>query len=200
MDKNGQHGCFTLSILSFVICAFVRYKIPLQKAHIICKIINVQNYAKLARTNVRAIKSTVGNSERSSILTASGKHPPYKVFDYSVKIYFVWYHTPLKNFMDNPPTHNEKEKHTLPCLFSYNKGMNTMICVLQPLFPPLLSSTRPQVYSKVRLPAECVSYGHVNLQGSRVRSYIVQIGAKIQADARVALSGAFILTCNKIQN
>ena len=30
-----------------------------------------------------------------------------------------------------------------------------------------------------------------------MRSYVVQIGAKTQADARVALSGAFILTCNK---
>ena len=109
---------------------FVRYKIPLQKAHVICNIINVQNDAKLAHTNVRAIKSTVGYSERSSILTASEKHPPYKVFDYSVKIYFARYHTPLKNFMDNPPTHNEKENHTSPCLFSHNKGMNTMICVL----------------------------------------------------------------------
>ena len=98
------------------------------------------------------IKSTVVYSERSSILATSEKHPPCKVFDYSVKIYFARYHTPLINFMDNPPTHNEREKHTLPCLFSHNKGMNTMICVLQPPFPPLLSSTRPQVYSKVRLP------------------------------------------------
>ena len=110
MDKNGQHGCFTPSILSIVICSFVRYKIPLQKAHVICKIINVQNDTKLAHTNVRAIKSTVGYSERSSILTASEKHPPYKVFDYSVKIYFARYHTPLKNFMDNPPIHNKKDK------------------------------------------------------------------------------------------
>ena len=78
MAKNGQHGCFTLSVLSIVISTFVRYKIPLQKAHVICKIINVQNDAKLAHTNVRAIKSTVGYSERSSILTASEKHPPYK--------------------------------------------------------------------------------------------------------------------------
>ena len=130
---------------------FVRYKIPLQKAHVICKIIYVQNDAKLAHTNVRAIKSTVGYSERSSILTASEKNPPYKVFDYSAKIYFARYHTPFKNFMDNPPTHNEKEKHTSPCLFSHNKGMNTMIGVLQPPFPPLLTSTRPQVYSKVDL-------------------------------------------------
>ena len=68
-----------LSILSIVICTFVRYKIPLQKAHIICTIINVQNDAKLAHTNVRAIKSTVGYSERSSILTASETHPPYKL-------------------------------------------------------------------------------------------------------------------------
>ena len=144
MAKNGQHGCFTLSVLSNVICTFVSCKITLQKAHVICKIINlnVHNDVKLAHTSVRAIKSTLGYSERSSILTASEKHPPYKVFDYSVKIYFARYHTPLKNFMDNPPTHNEKEKHTLPCLFSHNNGMNTMICVLQPPFPPLLSSTR----------------------------------------------------------
>ena len=80
--------------------------------------------------------------------------------------------------------------------------MNTMICVLHPLFPPLLSSTRPQVYSKVRLPPlnvshmDALSYVH----GSCVRSYVVQIGAKTQADARVALSGAFMLTCNEIQN
>ena len=29
-----------------------------------------------------------------------------------------------------------------------------------------------------------------------MRSYVVQIGAKTQNDARVALSGAFMLTCN----
>ena len=194
MEKNGQHGCLILSILSIVICTFVTYKIPFQKAHVICKIINVQNGAKLAHTNVRGIKSTIGYSERSSILTASEKHPPYKIFDYSVKIYFVRYHTPLKNFMDNPPTHNEKEKHTSPCLFSHNKGMNTMICVLQTPFPPLLSSTRSQVYSKVRLPTERVSYGRVILRTRLTRAfYVVQIGAKTQADARVALSDAFSL-------
>ena len=124
MDKNGQHGWFTSSILSIVICTFVRYKIPLQKAHVISKIINVQNDAKLPHTNVRAIKSTVGYSERSSILTASGKHPPYKVFDYSVKIYFARYRTPLKNFMDNPPTHNEKEKHTSSSVSKRTYGKN----------------------------------------------------------------------------
>ena len=201
MDKNGQHGCFTLSILSIIICTFVRYKISLQKAHIICKIINIHNDAKLAHINVKTIKSTVQYSERSSNLTASEKHPPYKVLDYSVKIYFAWYHTSLKNFVDNPQTHNKKEKHTSPCLFSHNKGLNTMICVLQPPFPPLLSSTRPQVYSKVRLPVErlymdALSYVH----GSRLRSYVVQIGAKTQADARAALSDAFMSTCNEIQN
>ena len=74
--------------------------------------------------------------------------------------------------MDNPPTHNKKEKHTSPCLFSHNKGMDTMICVLQPLFPPLLSSTRPQVYSKVRLPAEHVSYGHVILRTRLTRAFV----------------------------
>ena len=50
MDKNDQHGCFALSVLSIVICTFVRYKIPLQKAHVMCKMINVQNEAKLAHT------------------------------------------------------------------------------------------------------------------------------------------------------
>ena len=203
MDKNGQHGCFTLSVLSIVISTFVRYKIPLQKAHVICKIINAQNAhdAKLAHTNVRAIKSTVGYSERSSILTASEKHPPYKVFHYSVKNYFARYHTPLKNFMDNPPTHKEKEKHTSPCLFSHNKGMNTMICVSQPFFTLYLAQlghkfTPRYVFQQNVSHMDALSYVHA----SRVRSYVVQIGAKTQADARVALSGAFMLTCNKIQN
>ena len=203
MDKNGQHGCFTLSILSIVICTFVRYKIPLQKAHVICKIINVQNDAKLAHTNVRAIKSTVGYSERSSISKASEKHPPYKVFDYSVKIYFARYHTPLKNFMDNPPTHNEKEKHTSPCLFSHNKGINTMICVLQPLFPLYLAQQGHKFTPGYLFHAERVSYRRARVilrTWLTVRLYVVQIGAKTQADARVALSGAFMLTCNKIQN
>ena len=83
-EQNGQklpawllYSINSLNII--VIRTFVRYKIPLQKAHVICKIINVQNDAKLAHTNVRAIESTVWYSERSSILTASEKHPPYKV-------------------------------------------------------------------------------------------------------------------------
>ena len=102
--------------------------------------------------------------------------------------------------MDNPPTHNEKEKHTSPCLFSHNKGMNTMICVLQPPFPPLLSSTKPQGTSFPLNVSHIDALSYV--QGSRVhvRWYVVQIGAKTQAYARVALSGAFMLTCNKIQN
>ena len=78
MDKHDQHGCFTPSILSIVRCTFASHKIPLPTAHVICKIINVQNDAKLSYTNIRTIKSTVGYSERSSILTASKKHPPYK--------------------------------------------------------------------------------------------------------------------------
>ena len=201
MDKNGQHGCFTLSILSIVICTFVRYKIPLQEAHVIYKIINVQNDANLAHTNVRAIKSTVGYPERYSILTASEKHPPTKVFDYSVKIYIARYHNPLKNFMDNPPTHNEKEKHTSPCLFSHNKGMNTMTCVLQPFFPLYLAHLGHKFTQRYVFLAERVSYGRRYLTySSRMRSYVVQIGTKTWADARVALSGAFMLTCNKIQS
>ena len=201
MDKNGHHGCFTPSTLSIVICTFVRYKIPLQKAHVICKIINVQNDAKLAHTNVRAIKSTVGIQKDLQFWQQSEKHPPYKVFDYSVKIYFARYHTPLKNFMDNPPTHNKKEKHTSPCLFSHNKDMNTMICVLQPLFPLCLAQlghkfTPRHVSPLIVSHMDTLSY----VLGSRVRSYVVQLGAKTEADARVALSGAFMLACNKIQN
>ena len=65
-EQNGQKWP---AWLLYSICSlncnvyFVRYKIPLQKAHVICKIINVQNDAKLAHTNVKAIKSTVGYSE-----------------------------------------------------------------------------------------------------------------------------------------
>ena len=143
---------------------FCQYKIPLQEAHVLCKIINVQNDANLAHTNVRAIKSTVGNSERHSILTASEKHLPTKVFDYSVKIYIARYHNPLKNLMDNPPTHNEREKHTSPCLFSHNKGMNTMICVLQPFFPLYLAHLGHKFTHRYVFPAERVSYGRVILR------------------------------------
>ena len=107
--------------------------------------------------------------------------------------------------MDNPPTHSKKEKHTSPCLFSHNKGMNpgmnTMICVLQPLFPLYLAQIghkfTPRYVSPLSVShMDMLSYVH----GSRVRSYVVQIGAKTQADARVTLSGAFMLTSNKIQD
>ena len=108
---------------------------------------------------------------------------------------------PLKNFMDNPPTHNEKEKHTSPCLFSHNKGMNTMICVLQPLFSPLLSSTRPHVYSKVRLPAERVSYGRVILRTRFTRAFVRSPNWRQDSGWRTCcIVGCVQLTCNKIQN
>ena len=110
MEKNDCHDCFTLSILSIVICSFIRHNIHLQKAHMICKIIDVQNDANVSHTNVRTIKSTVGYSEKSSILTVSEKHRPYKIFNYCVKIYFAQYHTPLKNFRDNPPIHHHGKK------------------------------------------------------------------------------------------
>ena len=170
MDNNGQHGCFTLPILSIVICTFVRYKTPLQKAHVICKIINVQNDAKLAHTNVRAIKSTVGYSERSSILTASEKHPPYKVFDYSVNIYFTQYHTPLKTlWIIHQPIMRKKSIPHHACFLTIKAWIQWFVFYkpfsppLPPTPSPLLSSTRPQVYSKVRL-LEHVSYGRVILR------------------------------------
>ena len=201
MDKNGQHGCFTLSVLSIVICAFVRYKIPLQKAHIICKIINVQNYAKLASTNVRAIKSTVGYSERSSILTASEKHLPYKVFDYSVKIYVAQYHTPLKNFMDNLQPITRKKSIPYPACFLTIRAWIQWFVFYSPFFPLYLAYLGHKFTPRYIFPAEHVSYGRVILRTRlSIHSYVVQIGAKTQADARVALSGAFMLTCNKIQN
>ena len=193
---------FIPSVLSIVTCTFIRLKIPIQKAHVICKLVNVQNDAKLSHTNVRTIKSTVGYSEGSSILTANEKYPPYKIFDYSVRIYFARYHTPFKSFMDNPPTHNEKEKHTSLCLFSYNKGLNAKICVLQLFFPLYLAQPGRKFTPKMRIPPLNVS--HIDalpyVHGSHMRSHVVQIGAKTQADARVALSGAFMLTCNGIQN
>ena len=171
MDKNGQHGCFTPSILSIVICTFVRYKIPLQKAHVICKIINVQNDAKLAHINVRAIKSTVGYSERSSILTASEKHPRYKVFDYSVKIYFARYHTPLKNFMDNPPTHNKKEKQ--PHALRLNV-VHVWLCFLfrsEKKVEPSKPGARPP--STYLIPAEPVRGGVKSNTSSTTNSHII---------------------------
>ena len=37
---------------------------------------------------------------------------PYKIFDYSIKIYFAQYQTPLKDFMDNPPNCTDTQKNT----------------------------------------------------------------------------------------
>ena len=42
MDKYDCYGCITLYILSIVICTFVKHNIPLKKAHMICKMVNVQ--------------------------------------------------------------------------------------------------------------------------------------------------------------
>ena len=211
MDRSGQHSCFTLSILSIVICPFVRHKIPLQKAQVICKIINVQNDAKLSDTNVRTIKSTVGYSEWSSILTASEKQPPYKIFDYSCQDLFCMASHPIKKFMDNPPTHNKKEKHTSPCLFSHNKGMNTMICVLQPFSPFSLAQPGHKFTPRCVSPLKCFILSYFSyfsyylimlsyLHGSHLHLYVVQIGANTQANARVALLCALVLMCNGIQN
>ena len=125
-----------------------------------------KNDAKLSHTNVKTIKSTVGYSETSSILTASEKHPPYKIFDYSVRIYFARYHTPLKNFVDNPPTPNDKDKYPSQCLFSHNMGINTMICFTA-LFSPLLSSTQPHIYSQDASSQLNISYGRVILYTAR---------------------------------
>ena len=76
-----------------------------------------------------------------------------------------------------------------------------MICVLQPLFPLCLAQLGHKFTPRYVSPLivshmDALSY----VLGSRVRSYVVQIGAKTEADARVALSGAFMLACNKIQN
>ena len=57
---------------------------------------------------------------------------------YSVKIYFAQYHTPLKNFMDNPLNHTNEEENTSQFLFCHNKGMNTIICVLHHFFPSFI--------------------------------------------------------------
>ena len=78
--------------------------------------------------------------------------------------------------------------------------MNAMICVLQLLLPLHLAQLGHKFTPRYVFPAERVSYGRVILvHGSHVRSYVVQIGAKTQTDARAALLGAFMLTFNKIQ-
>ena len=102
--------------------------------------------------------------------------------------------------MDNPPTHKEKGKHTL---FSHSKGMNTMICVLQPLFPLYLAQLGHKFSQDASSPLNVsrmdrLSYVHGSC--TRMHSYVVRIGAKTHADARVALSRACMLTCNGIQN
>ena len=66
-----------------------------------------------------------------------------------------------------------------------------------PLFPLYLTQLGHKFTPRYVFPLnvshmDALSYLH----GSRVRSYVVQIGAKTQADARLALSGAFMLTCN----
>ena len=50
IDNNGCLGCITLFILSLVIYTFIRNNMPLQKAHAICKMVNVQNDAKVPHT------------------------------------------------------------------------------------------------------------------------------------------------------
>ena len=176
MDKNDQHGWFTLSVLSIVICTFVRYKIPLQKAHVMCKIINVQNEAKLAHTNVRVIKSTVGYSERSSILTASEKRLHTKSL-ITVSRFTLHGITPLcktSSIIYQPITRKKSIPHRA-CFLTIRAWIQ---CTSSPLNVSHM---------------DALSYVH----GSRVRSYVVQIGAKTHTDARVALSGEFMLTCNK---
>ena len=70
-----------------------------------------------------------------------------------------------------------------------------------PLFPLYLAQLGHKFTPRYIFP---LNVSHIDalsyVQGLRVRWYVVQIGAKTQADARVALSGAFMLTCNKIQN
>ena len=62
MDKNNCHGCITLFNLSIVIilCTVVRHNIPLQKAHMICKMVEMSmklpacNYISISFISVEA--------------------------------------------------------------------------------------------------------------------------------------------------
>ena len=157
------------------------------------KMVNVKNNAKVSHTNISILKSTMGNQKnlqfwqqlRNTLLTKS----------LITVIYFAWYYTPLKNFMDNPPYHNNNKKCTPSCLFSHNKGMNTMICVLlhHCSFIKLKEATslHPSASSGIKRVSwtPCLTY-----TARGVRLYVDLV------DAHVTLSDAFMLTCNSIHN
>ena len=163
-----------LSIPSIVVCTFVRYKIPLQKAHVICKVINVQNDAKLQCSSHKRQNYQKHSWIFRKIFNFDSKweHSPYKVFDYSVKIYFAQYHTPLKNFMDNPPTHNKKEKHTHhACCLTIRAWIQWFVFYC-PFLPLCLAQLGHKFTPRCVFTIERVWYGRIILRTGLTNTFI----------------------------
>ena len=105
-----------------------------------------------------------------------------KIFNFDSKwetpsIQCLWlqcqrYHTPLKNFMDNPPTHNEKEKHTSPCCFLTIRAWIQWFVFYSPLFPLYLAQLCHKFTPRYVFPAEHVSYGRVILRTRLTHAFI----------------------------
>ena len=98
-----------LYLFSVVMFTFIRHDIPSQKAHMICKTVKVPNTAIAYHINIRTPKAQPGHQKNAQTLTASEKHPLYKIFDHSVKSYIALYQIPFKTFIINPPKHNNKK-------------------------------------------------------------------------------------------
>ena len=108
-----------LYLFSVVMFTFIRHNTPSRKAHMICKIVNVPDTAIAYHINVRTPKAQPGHQKNAQTLTASEKHPLYKIFDHSVKTYIALYQISFKNFMTNPPKHNNEQIYTSLCILLY---------------------------------------------------------------------------------
>ena len=178
---------------------------PLPKAHVICKIINVQNDAKLAHTNVRAIKTSKAQLgiQKDLQFWQQVRNALHTKSLITVSRFTLHGITPLYTtscIIHQPITRKKSIPHRA-CFLTIRAWIQWFV-FYSFLVPLDCSSTRPQVYSQgTSFP---LNVSHIDVlsyvQGSRIRWYVVQIGAKTQADARGALSGALMLTCNKIQN
>ena len=84
----------------------------------ICKIVNIPNTAIAYHINVRIPKAQPGHQKNAQTLTSSEKHPLYKFFDHSVKTCIELYQISFKNFMANPPKHNNEKIYASLCMFS----------------------------------------------------------------------------------
>ena len=110
-----------LYLFSVVMFTFIRHKTPSQKAHMICKIVNIPNTAIALcciSHKCQDTKSTAGSSEECSNFDSEWETPSLQNLWSQCKDLHCTVSNLFQKLYDQPTKHNNEKIYTSLCTFS----------------------------------------------------------------------------------